>query len=105
MTLPISTKKLVGGSGLGVSSITILLIFFMDSGDDSTFLPEIAELGKNIEVHAASPGHAIALLNNENLKNDLDKLEDDFKEEFNIVNEKLDKNYRLLCQISNGDCK
>ena len=105
MTLPISTDKIVGSTGLGGSIIAILLIIFMGSGDGSDFLPEIAELDKNFEVHAASPGHSTALLNNENLKNDIEKIEDNFKEEFKLVNEKLDKNYRLLCQISNGDCK
>lgn len=104
MTLPISTDKIVGGSGVGGSIIAIILIIYM-SGGDITSSSEFVELDKNFEVHAASPGHSTALQNHENLKNDIDELEDDIKDEFKTVNEKLDTNYRLLCQISNGNCK
>lgn len=100
MTLPISTDKLMSGSGIGGVLIIILLMYLNPTGEGN-----FSDLDKRIDVHAASAGHKIALQNDEELKNELITLKTDFKNDFRIINEKLNQNYRLLCQISNGNCK
>jgi len=102
VTPPISKENLIGGGGLGTAMIAILMIFMNPGVGDTN--QGFTDLDKRFEVHAAGPGHYSTLQNIQELKEDITLLQLDFKEDFKLLNEKLDKNYRILCQISEGNC-